>query len=355
MTTIVEDVKLDFSDVLLMPKRSTLDSRSKVELTRTFKFKHSPVEYTGVPIIAANMDTIGTMEMATAFRPYNMSVALHKFYTIEQLIAYFKSADRNVHAFYTMGITEDDYTKFQSVQTALNMHSPQAMIRYLCIDVANGYSRKFVNFVERVRDDNPNAVIMAGNVVTGDMVYDLLERGADIIKVGIGPGSVCTTRRITGVGYPQLSAVLECQDAAHGAGGLICSDGGIVYPGDLSKAFGAGSDFVMCGGIFAGHDESGGAVTGDEEKPSTMKFYGMSSHEAMDKHYGGKANYRASEGKVVEVPYKGSVASTVEEMLGGLRSACTYVGAVRLKDLPKCATFVRVNRQLNDSLTRYNV
>lgn len=416
MTTIVEDVKLDFSDVLLMPKRSTLDSRSKVDITRTFKFKHSPVEYTGVPIIAANMDTIGTLEMATSFKPYGMAVALHKFYEEIAMVGHFINKQKNPHTFYTIGTNDEDYNKFCRVQQLCIEHGTP--VQYLCIDIANGYSRQLVKRVEQVRREHPGIVIMAGNVVTGDMVYDLLERGADIVKVGIGPGSVCTTRRITGVGYPQLSAVLECQDAAHGADGLICSDGGIVVPGDLSKAFAAGSDFVMCGGIFAGHKECAGEIVGltrnlknlawpptqprdemmlvtnmdtqvqhvveikkwskfidnfnanpemqlpeefswavDTEVPSgaKMRYYGMSSHEAMDKHYGGKANYRASEGKVVEVPYKGEIAGTIEEMLGGLRSACTYIGARRIKDLPKCSTFVKVNRQLNDSLSSFNV
>lgn len=354
MTTVVEDVKLDFSDVLLMPKRSTLDSRSKVDITRTFKFKHSPVEYTGVPIVAANMDTIGTMEMAKALKPYNMAAALHKFYTVKSLVYYFSNIHTNQHSFYTIGTNAEDYEKLKAVQEECRDRNKQ--INYICIDIANGYSQLLAKRVEQIRREFPTAVIMAGNVVTGDMVYDLLERGADIVKVGIGPGSVCTTRRVTGVGYPQLSAILECQDAAHGADGLICGDGGIVVPGDLSKAFAAGSDFVMCGGIFAGHDECGGElIRTSDDSPVKMRYYGMSSHEAMDKHYGGKANYRASEGKVVEVPYKGPVANTIEEMLGGVRSACTYIGARRLKDMPKCATFVRVNRQLNDSLSGYNI
>lgn len=413
MTQIIEDTKLDFSDVLLVPKRSSLDSRSKVDLLRTFKFKHSPVQYTGTGIIAANMDSVGTIEMAQAFKSFGMSVALHKFYTDDVLIKYFSDPNRNPHTFYSMGITDEDFNKFTRVSLALS-ESGKIGLQYICIDVANGYSRKFVKFVEKMRSKT-SAVIMAGNVVTGDMVYDLLERGADIVKVGIGPGSVCTTRRITGVGYPQLSAILECQDAAHGADGLICGDGGIVVPGDLSKAFAGGADFVMCGGIFAGHSECAGELYGSgldsdniivgepcrdfaslslqytytvlwthkktketavvkvdevgrilhksplplsfyrEPENLRMRYYGMSSHEAMDKHYGGKANYRASEGKVVEVPYKGYVAGTIEEMLGGLRSACTYIGARRLKDMAKCATFVKTNRQLNNSLSEYNV
>ncbi len=417
MTTIIEDVKLDFCDVLLMPKRSSLDSRSKVDLTRAFKFKHSPVQYNGTPLIVANMDVTGTIEMAKALKPFNMAVALHKFYDLETIFKYFNSSEVNPHTFYSMGITDADYEKFQKVET--NLRIALKPLQYVCIDVANGYSRKFVNFVEKMRLNYPDVVIMAGNVVTPDMVYDLLERGADIVKVGIGSGSVCTTRRVTGVGFPQLSAIMECQDAAHGADGLICGDGGITTPGDFSKAFAAGSDFAMSGGMFAGHTECGGEIVGlvrrlkdlqwdasldsklmtyveiygneggqyvvnvgklrdfirafshdsnmkvpeefkfavEEIIPddAKMRFYGMSSHEAMDKHYGGKANYRASEGKVVEVPYKGTVTATVEEILGGIRSACTYIGARRLKDMPKCATFVRVNRVLNESLSQYNV
>lgn len=408
MTRIIDDVKLDYKDVLLMPKRSELDSRSKVTLTRTYKFKHSEITYTGIPILAANMDHTGTMRMADALIDPRLGVALHKFYTIDQLVAYFKRAN-NPHTFYSMGITDDDYDKFRKVWIALD----EEKLKYICIDVANGYSRKFVAYVEKVREQFPNVVIMAGNVVTPDMTYDLLERGTDIVKIGIGPGSVCTTRKLTGVGYPQLSAILECADAAHGANGLICADGGITEPGDVAKAFAAGADFVMCGGLFAGHTECSGSVPRGKIKQSatnaldaafgqyrtnhnefqmitlpsgktyvvdftgttyaltpeaairqiidklpeecfetvpqtTMKFYGMSSQEAMDKHYGGKADYRASEGKAVDVPYKGPVADTVEEILGGLRSTCTYVGASTLKQLPKCATYVKVNRILND-------
>lgn len=363
MTRIVDDVKLDFKDVLLMPKRSELDSRSKVDLVRSYKFKHAITEYTGVPIIAANMDHTGTMKMADAFIAPKMAVALHKFYTVKSLTEYFKRT-HNPHTFYSMGITDADYEKFKAVMdNGIWPIGEPYRPTYVCIDVANGYSRKFVSYVERIRQEFPDIVIMAGNVVTPDMTYDLLERGADIVKIGIGPGSVCTTRKITGVGYPQLSAIMECADAAHGANGLICADGGVAEAGDVAKAFAGGADFVMCGGLFAGHDECEGELLYSDGKtnsktkssmgsieliPTKMRFYGMSSQEAMDKHYGGKAAYRASEGKAVEVPYKGSIILTLDEVLGGLRSACTYVGARSLKQLPKCATFVKVNRILND-------
>jgi len=365
---IVEDIKLDFQDVLLVPKRSTLDSRSKVDVLRTFKFKHAKVDYTGMPIIVANMDHPGTMEMARALTSYHMSVALHKFYSADELVDYFCSADANPHTFYSMGIADADTEKFNAVSQRLAEQGK--MLKFLCVDVANGYSRKFVNFVERLRDET-SAVIMAGNVVSPDAVYDLIERGVDIVKVGIGPGSVCTTRKLTGVGYPQLSAIIECQDAAHQVDGQICGDGGLVNAGDFAKGFAAGSDFLMAGGIFAGHDECAGEIISEigdvKDMPpqllplaaaiakKKMRFYGMSSSAAMDKHYGGKANYRASEGKVVEVPYKGPASKTAEEILGGIRSACTYIGARRLKDMAKCGTFVRVNRVLNDSLSQWNV
>ena len=185
---------------------------------------------------------------------------------------------------------------------------------------------------------------MAGNVVTGEMTEQLILSGADIVKVGIGPGSVCTTRKKTGVGYPQLSAVMECADAAHGLSGHIISDGGCTMPGDFSKAFGAGADFVMAGGMFSGHDESGGETVTDSDTGRKYKeFYGMSSAHAMTKHSGGVADYRASEGKYVLVPYRGPVSGTVRTILGGVRSSCTYVGARKLKELSKRTTFIRIS------------
>jgi GMP reductase len=219
-------------------------------------------------------------------------------------------------------------------------------LRFICIDVANGYSEHFVAFVKQTRRKFQNKAIIAGNVVTGEMVEELLLAGADIIKVGIGPGSACTTRIKTGVGYPQLSAIIECADAAHGLGGQIVSDGGCTTPGDVAKAFGAGADFVMLGGMLAGHDESGGDLI-EKQGIKVKQFYGMSSKTAMDKHAGGVADYRASEGKTVEVPYRGHVENTVLDILGGIRSTCTYVGASQLKELSKRTTFIRVAEQEN--------
>lgn len=339
---IENTVKLDFKDVLIRPKRSTLTSRSEVDISREFKFRHSPVIYRGVPVIAANMDTTGTFEMADALAKHQLSTALHKHYPRERYVRYFSKLTNPSSAFYSLGIGQHDWDKFQKVMELSNQ-----AIQYVCIDVANGYTEAFVAFIHKVRQTYPNLVIMAGNVVTGDMTEELVLAGADIVKVGIGPGSVCTTRKMTGVGYPQLSAIIECADAAHGLGGRICADGGCTVPGDLAKAFGGGADFVMLGGMLAGHNECGGEVTRENGK-RYRQFYGMSSKDAMDKYAGGVASYRAAEGKTVRILDRGPVRHTVQDICGGIRSACTYVGARRLKELTMRTTFVRVSMQLNE-------
>ena len=319
---ILDDVKLDFSDVLIRPKRSTLKSRKNANLERTFRFKNSNQSWTGVPIIAANMDHTGTWPMNKALVKHGMLTAICKFLHYIPL----KNAIKTIGLDYNLDEIEYD-------------------LKWICLDVANGYTERFMDFVKTMRqhEATKNSIIIAGNVCTPEATEEIILAGADIVKIGIGPGSVCTTRKMTGVGFPQLSATIECADAAHGLGGHIITDGGCVVAGDISKSFGAGADFVMLGGMFAGHDECEGEKVGDK-----MKFYGMSSEDAQIRHYGKKVDYRASEGKTVYVDYKGSVKNTVEEILGGLRSSCTYAGAKTIKDLPKCTTFVRVNRQLNE-------
>lgn len=338
---IEEDIKLDFRDVLIRPKRSTLSSRKEVDLNRTYTFKHSHKQWTGIPIMAANMDGVGTLEMAHALYQHNMFTCLVK--NIDT--TYFQTTLEDIGGNYfavSTGTSESDFARLSRI---INDY-PQ--IQFICIDVANGYSERFGDYVADVRDTFPDKTIIAGNVVTADMTQELILRGADIVKVGIGPGSVCTTRIQTGVGYPQLSAIIECSDAAHGLNAHIIADGGCTCPGDVSKAFGAGADFVMLGGMFAGHDEGGGEVISEDGKNPRVMFYGMSSDTAMEKHHGGVAEYRSSEGRTVNIPYRGPVKNTVLDLLGGIRSTCTYVGAPTLKQLPKCTTFIRVNRQIND-------
>ncbi len=339
---IETELKLGFKDVMIRPKRSTLKSRSQVSLVRNFTFRNSQKEWTGVPIIAANMDTVGTFEMAEALSKDQIITAIHKHYTIEEWSDFLKDQPDSIYDYIALstGIGKSDEEKIQQIVDA------HPKINFLCIDVANGYSEHFVEFVRKMRSSFPDKTIIAGNVVTGEMVEELILSGADIVKVGIGPGSVCTTRIKTGVGYPQLSAIIECADAAHGLGGHIISDGGCKIPGDVAKAFGGGADFVMLGGMFAGHDESGGEIVEENGKKFRL-FYGMSSQTAMDKHAGGVAEYRSSEGKTVKVSYKGAVADTVKDILGGVRSTCTYVGASRLRELSKRTTFIRVLEQEN--------
>ena len=318
---IEDDIKLDFNDVLIRPKRSTLVSRKNAELNRVFSFKYSKHIWKGVPIVASNMDHVGTLNMAEVLSPFNMLTALCKFID-------FPKNNNLQYLMRTIGLDVE-----------LDFETPT----WLCVDIANGYTERFFNYINKVREKHSNAIIVAGNVCTPEATEQIILAGADIVKLGIGPGSVCITRKMTGVGYPQLSCIIECADAAHGLGGHVMGDGGCTVPGDIAKAFGAGADFVMLGGMLAGHDECSGEIEND-----TMVFYGMSSEEAQVKYYGEKQKYRASEGKAVQVPYRGSVEKTIEEILGGLRSSCTYAGAQTLKALPKCTTFVKVNRQLNE-------
>lgn len=336
------EIKLGFKDVMFRPKRSTLKSRAQVKLERTFRMMHTQSEWTGIPVMAANMDTVGTFEMALALCKLKLFTAVHKHYSVDEWNNFVSKAPKGIENFIAVstGTGTQDLEKLGSIFTS------NSQLRFICIDVANGYSEHFVAFVKLARKKFPDKVIIAGNVVTGEMVEELLLAGADIIKVGIGPGSVCTTRVKTGVGYPQLSAIIECADAAHGLGGQIISDGGCSTPGDVAKAFGAGADFVMLGGMLAGHDESGGELI-EKDGQKVKLFYGMSSATAMEKHVGGVADYRASEGKTVEVPYRGNVENTVLDILGGIRSTCTYVGASQLKELTKRTTFIRVDEQEN--------
>jgi len=339
---IEEDIKLDYSDVLFRPKRSTLKSRKEVDLERIYKFKYSNNEWTGIPIIASNMDGVGELEVARKLSEYKIITALtkqHEPETISKL-----NIVKKIFQYIALscGTSEESFERLDKI---LREHS---YLQFICIDVANGYSENFSHFLSTVREKYPTKTIIAGNVVTADMTQELILSGADVVKVGIGPGSVCTTRIQTGVGYPQLSAVIECADAAHGLGAHIIADGGCTCPGDVAKAFGGGADFVMLGGMLAGHKEGGGNIVKDNGK-AYVEFYGSSSEEANFKHYGGLSDYRSSEGKKVKLPYRGEIDSTVKDILGGVRSSCTYVGAQSLKQLSKCTTFVRVNNQYNDT------
>ncbi len=367
---IEHDIKLDYGDVLIRPKRSTLGSRREVDLKRGFYFPNyrpkstddaQPKHWNGIPIMASNMDGVGTFDMADALGAQGLFTCLVKTYDPDQLVDFFKTNPaRTDYTAYSMGITDQDLEKWRIV------YDQAPGIKFVCIDVANGYSERFVDFVREFRVLFPHTILIAGNVVTADQTQELILNGADIVKIGIGPGSVCTTRIQTGVGYPQLSAVIECADAAHGLDGHIIADGGCTCPGDIVKAFAGGADYVMLGGMFAGHDEGGGSIitkyyqspemarSADEKTFTTtiqekkfVQFYGMSSDAANKKHFGGLKDYRASEGREVIVPYRGPVSETVQNILGGVRSACTYAGARRLKHLSKCTTFVRVNTQYN--------
>ena len=352
---IEEQIYLDFKDVLIKPKRSKLSTRADVSLERTFICKHSKQTWTGIPIIAANMDTVGTFSMALKLSELNILTAIHKHYTEEEWVNFKNTIPKNKqenvfkNIFVTIGTSENDLKKLE------NILNNNRIINKICIDVANGYSDHFLKAVIRLRRLYPNYIIMAGNIVSYEMAEELIINGASIVKCGIGSGSVCTTRKMTGVGMPQLSSTIECSDAAHGLKGLVCSDGGCTNPGDISKAFCAGADFVMLGGMLAGHKESELEIiktTIDGKTKYFMEYYGMSSSTAMNKHNGGVKEYRASEGKKVKLEYRGEIENSLRDILGGIRSTCTYIGAHKIKDMPKRATFIRVTQQINEIFGR---
>lgn len=339
------DMKLDFNNVLIRPKRTVLSSRSQVVLEREFKFPNTKTTWRGVPIISANMDTTGTFGVYEVLSQHKIITAMSKHYSLQDFIDYNKNNTLDPDYFMvSSGISNRDFERLSLILAAIEC-------KFICIDVANGYMEALVTYCKRVRETFPNHIIVAGNVVSREMTEELIINGkVDVVKTGIGGGSACITRLKTGVGMPQLSAVMECADAAHGVGGYIISDGGITCPGDMAKAFGGGADFVMCGGVFSGHDENPGEITTDNNGNKFKLFYGMSSQHAMEKHYGKMEKYRSSEGRVIKVKYKGSIDDTVTDYLGGLRSCCTYINAKCIKNMPKCTTFVRVSQQLNTSL-----
>lgn len=346
---LILEPELDFSDVLIEPQRSTLTSRKDVILDREFTFKHTNKRWTGFPIISANMST-GTFKMASVLSTYKMLTSLHKHYSLSELVTFFKNNEEitDKYVFYTLGINDKDLDKYN------NFKKQYKAPELVTLDAANGYTQAFVNFVKRFRDDNPNAIIMAGNVVTGNVAEELLLSGADIIKTGIGSGAQCLTRRTTSVGRAQLSAVLDVANASHGLGGLCCSDGGIVEIGDICVALAAGSDFIMMGSMFSGYEETDGETI-EQDGKKFKKFFGMSSNTAMNLYNGGKASYKASEGRTTLVPYRGDVEEIILEIRGGISSMMTYIGAHKLKEISKRATLRRVNNKLNKSYEKYTI
>lgn len=351
---IEEEIKLDYKDVLLRPKRSTLTSRKEVDLTRTYKFYHSPKVWTGVPIMTANMATCGTFEMARTLSPYKIITTFHKYYGVDDYVNFFKEFSDPDYVMYTLGTREEDFVKLDAMIKADLMKN----FSFVCLDIPNGYLEIFLKKIAELRKLLPEHIIVAGNVVTNEISEEIILSGADIVKVGIGPGSVCTTRRMTGVGYPQLSAVIECADAVHGIAneqgyGLVIADGGQQYPSCVAKAFCAGADFNMFGSMFSGYDQSGGELV-EIEGRKYKEYFGSSSNKALHKFYGKKDNHRASEGRDVLMPYKGDINEFIQDLFGSLRSTGTYIGARSLREFSKRATFIRVNSQLTSYLEPFD-
>ena len=342
------DAKLNFEDVLLQPKRSTLSSRKDVDMTRNFTFRNSGKQMNFLPIFASNMDGVGTFSMAKVLQEYKMMTVITKTTGIAEWRKAVGNGVRLQSVSVCTGTNVMWDKEAQDWRTMQEVLKSFPDIKMITVDVANAYHQNMVDFIAKVRDQHPTKIIVAGNVVTPEMTEELIINGADVVKIGIGPGSVCTTRTMTGVGVPQFSAILDCADAANGVDGHIMADGGCVFPGDIAKAFGGGAHMVMIGGMLAGHDESEQQVVDGK-----IEFYGMSSDRAREKHGRRKDGYRGNEGRLISLPHRGPVKGTVEDILGGVRSACTYIGARRLKDMPKCASFVTTNNVQNQVYERY--
>ena len=346
---IITTPQLDFHNVLIRPKRTTISSRSQVDLEREMTFPHSTMTWKGTPIIAANMDTTGTFDVYNILSKHKIITCLNKFYNLKDFMEFDCENSIKLDPNYFMISTGIDESKFSKLNDIVEYTGA----KWICVDVANGYMEHVVTYCEKLRASFPDKIIVAGNVATREMVEELIINGkVDVVKVGIGPGSACLTRLKTGVGVPQLSAIIECADAAHGCGGFIIGDGGITCPGDMSKAFGGGADFVMCGGVFSGHYENPGEIVEEKNGEKYKMFYGMSSQLAMEKHYGKMEKYRSSEGRVIKVKLKGHLEDTVLDYLGGIRSTCAYINAHKIKHMSKCVTFVVVSQQLNAHLVK---
>ena len=355
---IVKEEQLDFDDVMIMPKPSTVESRKDTTIVRPFKFKWTDKVIEGNPAIAANMTTTGTFEMANELQKHQMFCALHKHYSPEEVIRFLEENKRNFgtndYIFIGTGLRQGDFENLKKIMAT-------GLCNNICLDAPNGYIQGFVQHLNRLRHTFPHSIIMAGNVVTPEKTFEILQNGADVVKVGIGSGSACSTRVKTGVGRPQLSTILDCVSSAKRYGGLICSDGGIQKPADYVKAIAAYADFVMMGGYLAGCSEAGGDLicrhikTG-EQMPSGREetrireykmFYGMSSEYAQKNHYrNGMPSYRASEGIVSLVPHKGPVRDTIQDLEGGLRSAMTYTDSRTIDEFQRNVEFYKVRRQV---------
>lgn len=376
MTQILSETYLDYSDILIKPKMgNNLSSRKDVNLTREYVFKRGQIRK-GLGIFNANMATVGNFETAKKLLKAGMFATLHKFYTAEETIDFMRQCQEEKidysNLFISIGIKNGirELDKLKEIEDGAMWFKPN-----ICIDAPNFYINKAFEVLKHCRELFPESVIMCGNIASSDICHKLLDY-ADILKVGIGPGSVCRTRSVTGCGVPMVSCILDCADVVHSVGGMICADGGIVEVGDICKAFALNADFVMSGGMFAGTDEAEGEVIEkcyktneyaidmiDGSKPIPDQplydikkyklYYGMSSTLANNKFAGGMSNYKASEGREAFIPYTGSLDKILQDIKGGIASACTYIGAANVKDMSKCATLIKVNHTINKVFEKY--
>ncbi len=365
---IINETQYDFNDVLIKPKRSELTSRKDVNLVREFKGRwNKKIKFSTIPLILSNMDSITSTEMCRKMLENNCMVAHNKFITYEEWEELleenlFKTSLKECRLAYTIGIRKNENGKYVELEQFRKLKNKYPDIfKHLIVDVPNGYTETFADFVEMVRKEFKDLFITAGNVCDAPTCQELLNAGCDVIKGGIGSGNCCQTRTKAGVGRPQLSTNIECGDICHQMGGYYISDGGCSIPADVCKALVGNSDIVMLGSYFAGATECEGEVVTKFIQPDFnydgtpiikevkyKRFWGMSSKHAMEKHYGKMEKYRASEGREILAPCKGSVQDIINDLLGSIRSMMTYIGAKEIKDVSKRGTFYLVHNQVSN-------
>ncbi len=317
-----------FDDLLIVPQKSEVRSRRDPSLT-TRLTKTKTIQ---APFISANMDTITESQMAIAMNELGCLGILHRFMSIEEQVQHIHKIKETGAQIISASIgVNDDYQ--DRARTLI-----EAGVNVITIDIAHGHSVQMLETMKHLKDVFPQIEIIAGNVATPQATIDLIEAGADAVKVGIGPGSMCTTRIITGCGVPQMTAIALCAEVARERGIPVIADGGIRNSGDIMKALSAGADTVMLGSMLSGTMETPGEIKGGKKQ-----YRGMASKAAQVSWRGGVPEGMAPEGESTLVTVKGTVRDVVLELSGGLRSGMSYVNATSVSEISENALFMEMS------------
>jgi len=318
---------ITFDDILLIPSYNHYESRRLVDLSVTDKSGKLTL---ALPVMSSNMDTVTESEMANFMSDKGGIGVLHRFMSIERNVLEFKNC--RATTFVSVGCGDKEFERAIALR--------DAGATFFCIDVAHAHAKYVGRTLKRLREQLGDACIMAGNVATYAGADYLASCGADLIKVGIGGGSVCSTRVKTGFGVPMLSSIKECARVDRS----IVADGGIKAPGDIVKAIAFGADFVMVGGMLAGTRPTPGPVLTKEDGRQVKEYRGMASREAQDDFIGGMPEWKTAEGVAVEVPFRDDADAVMADIIGGMRSGLTYGGSDTIRELQRKLDYLVVSQ-----------